>query len=86
MRRREGSRGKIKGEAVILGVRDTAESPRDLREELLRVGTTEKKGLTGGALGSVGSGHAGRATWAGAGRKAGTRAKSKGAMHAEQLG
>ena len=44
---------------MILGVRDTAESPRDLREELLCAGTTEKKGLTGGALGSAGSAHAG---------------------------
>ena len=48
VRHREGSRGQIKGEAVILGLRDTAESPRDLREELLRAGTTEKKGVTGG--------------------------------------
>ena len=52
-------RRRFKRAQIDLGVRDTAESPRDLREALLRAGMTEKIGLTGGALGSAGSAHAG---------------------------
>ena len=41
-------RRRFKRAQIDLGVRDTAESPRDLQEALLRAGTMEKKGLTGG--------------------------------------
>ena len=69
-------RRRFKRAQIDLGVRDTAESPRDLREALLRAGTTEKKRVTSGTRlqratngagagsGALGFGSVERAGWA----------------------